>query len=47
MVLPQLATSPFTELLWLAADLAFRPPSPAELAWRREEGLDAREPPHR
>ncbi len=47
MVLAPLATYPFTELLWLAADLAFRPLTPAELAWHREGSVDGRELPHR
>ena len=47
MILAPLATYPFSELLWLAFDLAFRPLTPEELAWHREGSLDARELPHR
>lgn len=47
MILAPLATYPFTELLWLAFDLAFRPLTPAELAWHREGSMDGRELPHR
>ncbi len=46
LVLP-LATYPYTELLWLAVDLCFRPLSPAEMEWHREGSLDGRELPHR
>jgi uncharacterized protein (DUF983 family) len=38
---------PFSELVWLAADLAFRPLTPAELEWHREGSTDGRELPHR
>ncbi len=47
MIVAPLVTYPFTELLWLAFDLAFRPLTPAELAWHREGSLDSRELPHR
>ncbi|GJG84913.1 hypothetical protein tb265_00940 [Gemmatimonadetes bacterium T265] len=47
MIVLPLVTYPFTELLWLAFDLVFRPVTPAELAWHREGSLDARELPHR
>jgi hypothetical protein len=47
MLLLPLVTYPFTELLWLAFDLAFRPLTPDELAWHREGSLDERELPHR
>lgn len=38
---------PYTELGWLAVDLAFRPLTPEELAWHREGSLDDRTLPHR
>ena len=47
VLLVPLATYPFTELLWLAFDLVFRPVTPAEMAWHREGSLDGRELPHR
>jgi uncharacterized protein (DUF983 family) len=47
MVIMPVLTYPFTELLWLAFDLAFRPLTPAELAWHREGSVDARDLPHR
>ncbi len=47
MLAAPLAMYPYTELLWLAADLAFRPLTPAELAWHRERSSDARELPQR
>jgi uncharacterized protein (DUF983 family) len=47
MLIMPLATYPFTELLWLAFDLAFRPLTSAELAWHREGSIDDRELPHR
>ena len=47
LVLAPIALYPFTEMLWLAFDLAFRPLSEAELTWHREGSLDARELPHR
>jgi len=47
MIAAPLATYPFSELVWLAADLAFRPLTPAELEWHREGSLDGRELPHR
>lgn len=47
MIVLPLVTYPFTELLWLAVDLVFRPLTSAELQWHREGSLDARELPHR
>ncbi len=47
MIVLPVVTYPFTELLWLAFDLVFRPLTPAELQWHREGSLDARELPHR
>jgi uncharacterized protein (DUF983 family) len=47
MIVAPLVTYPFTELLWLAFDLAFRPLTPAELTWHREGSVDGRELPHR
>lgn len=47
MLIMPLVTYPFTELLWLAFDLAFRPLTPAELVWHREGSSDDRELPHR
>ena len=47
MLIMPLVTYPFTELLWLAFDLAFRPLTPAELAWHRDPSIDGRELPHR
>lgn len=47
MILAPLAMYPFTELLWLAFDLAFRPLTAAELQWHREGALDDRELRHR
>jgi hypothetical protein len=42
-----LLTYPFSELVWLAFDLVFRPVTPAEMRWHREGSLDGRELPHR
>ena len=47
LVLAPFAMYPFTEMLWLAFDLAFRPMTEEEMAWHREGSLDARELPHR
>lgn len=47
MLLMPLVTYPFSELLWLAFDLAFRPLTPEEMAWHREGSIDDRELPHR
>jgi uncharacterized protein (DUF983 family) len=47
MLLAPLVTYPFTELLWLAFDLVFRPLTAAELQWHREGSTDARELRHR
>jgi uncharacterized protein (DUF983 family) len=47
MLVMPFVTYPFTELLWLAFDLAFRPLTPSELAWHREGSMDDRELPHR
>ena len=47
LVIAPLVLYPFTELLWLALDLAFRPLTDAELQWHREGSVDARELPHR
>ena len=46
VILAPLATYPFAELSWLAADLAFRPLTDRELDWHREGGTDVRELPH-
>jgi uncharacterized protein (DUF983 family) len=47
LVLAPLALYPFSEMLWLAVDLAFRPLTEAELAWHRDGGVDASDLPHR
>jgi uncharacterized protein (DUF983 family) len=47
VIIAPLVTYPFSELTWLAVDLALRPLTPAELEWHREGSLDGRELPHR
>ena len=47
LVLAPLVLYPFSEMLWLAMDLAFRPLTEAELQWHREGSVDGRELPHR